>query len=807
MRLDMDAIEESLAHRRDSSPHQAGIIFMLHRVISGDSTSRVPINADLEVSTTFLGRALKATIDAGFEVLTLDEAFANRSRRHKPFAIFTFDDGYRDNVELALPIFEKHNAPLTIYLCTDFVDGTGTLWWYALEELLWGRESLCIRLPHKELQYSFDGDASRVAAFYELRTILYDCDHTQRDSVLTELFKVNDFQPSISEKRLVMSWDEVRAYSHHPLVTFGSHTIGHHALSRLPLRLLQSELVESKHRIERCVGSPVHHFCYPFGSPTDSAAREFTAAADAGYLTATTTVMGGISRGDYALHSLPRVPIRGGVFQSDALFSLLLRGVSISQLFFLYEHLALCESRASDSEAAFRANTVMIQDRDRYISDLECRLNASTDGGTPTAAGAQVQDRRPIGAGRPKVVFLIGSADISGGTYVIFEHASYCLERGCDVVMVPLHAVEPAHLEWHPKAKSFRWTSYDEIAKSGDYADLVVATWWATVFHMHKVRAHRHLYFVQSIESRFFSDDQLPLRKLVDATYTLPMPIITEAQWIKEYLVAHYGREVFIVRNGARKDIYTRDGEAIAKRETGKLRVLVEGPVDVAFKNVPRTIDLCRRSKADEVWLLTSSQLASFPGCDRVFSRIPIQDVPSIYRSCDVIVKLSYVEGMFGPPLEMFHCGGTAITYDVTGYDEYIVHGENALVAKTDDEDSVVGYLNMLKTDPALLGRLKSNAISTAAAWPSWAQASELFMEAIHTLLKREPDTTISEVYRMARFYDEFYVVGEKYRLELERLNRRIQPLRKVAAWPPVRVVRHACAKATSLIRCIVRGS
>jgi hypothetical protein len=42
-------------------------------------------------------------------------------------------------------------------------------------------------------------------------------------------------------------------------------------------------------------------------------------------------------------------------------------------------------------------------------------------------------------------------------------------------------------------------------------------------------------------------------------------------------------------------------------------------------------------------------------------------DTPLVYRSCDILGKLSYVEGMFGPPLEMFHCGWTAIVYNVTG--------------------------------------------------------------------------------------------------------------------------------------------
>ena len=60
---------------------------------------------------------------------------------------------------------------------------------------------------------------------------------------------------------------------------------------------------------------------------------------------------------------------------------------------------------------------------------------------------------------------------------------------------------------------------------------------------------------------------------------------------------------------------------------------------------------------------------AAFPGVDRVLSRVPIDRTGTVYRSCDVLMKLSRVEGMYSPPLEMFHCGGTVVTYDVTGHE------------------------------------------------------------------------------------------------------------------------------------------
>src|SRR5271166_612212 len=77
-----------------------------------------------------------------------------------------------------------------------------------------------------------------------------------------------------------------------------------------------------------------------------------------------------------------------------------------------------------------------------------------------------------------------------------------------------------------------------------------------------------------------------------------------------------------------------------------KLRVLVECPVDVWFKNVQQAIELARIGGCDEVRLLTISAIGQCDGVDRVFSRVPMNKVAEIYRSCDVLLKLSWVEGM-----------------------------------------------------------------------------------------------------------------------------------------------------------------
>jgi len=303
-----------------------------------------------------------------------------------------------------------------------------------------------------------------------------------------------------------------------------------------------------------------------------------------------------------------------------------------------------------------------------------------------------------------KIGFLLGNPEISGGTYVIYEHATRLKRFGHDVVVITQSPVTASQYAWHSSAAELQWLSLEQAG--AEHFDVVIATWWQSPFLLKDLDATHYVYFVQSIETRFFgpiepddygAQDNDIWQEICEKTYSFNLPMITEAQWIQQYIYEKYNTTPFLVRNGIRKDVYTEEGTTVSPVEKKKFRVLIEGPVDVAYKNVPLSIKLAQEAEVDEIWLLTSSDITEFSGVDRVFSRIPMQETPAIYRSCDVLVKLSYVEGMFGPPLEMFHCGGTAIVYNVTGHDEYIVHDQNSFVVNRDDEKSVVSYLRQIR--------------------------------------------------------------------------------------------------------------
>jgi hypothetical protein len=352
-----------------------------------------------------------------------------------------------------------------------------------------------------------------------------------------------------------------------------------------------------------------------------------------------------------------------------------------------------------------------------------------------------------------QIAFLTETPCLSGGVNVIFEHAIRMNRRGrMTVYMITESVVDINNLNWHPDAQELNWLTYKEAENM--MLDAVIATWWETCYEAYRVKSRLYFYFNQGVESTFYPSYDLLNKLYADSTYFLGFNIITEATWIKHFLEMSYGIEADLVLNGVRKDIYQLEGPVISERKKGKLRVLVEGSLDLWFKNTVKTIDLCLQSKADEVWLLTSSDIKNYRGVTKVFSRVPIIETASIYRSCDVIVKLSYTEGMFGPPLEMFHCGGTAIVYDVTGHDEYIKNNVNGFVIKTDDEPNVIDRINYLKDNPDELDKLKKGAIQTAMRWHDWEKAS---LDFENTLFNSHDQITQYQLKCKTKLFKEWY--------------------------------------------------
>src|ERR1700743_3810048 len=111
-----------------------GTFFMPHHVRPGRDAEFQP-NRHLEITPEFLRAVLSHLRTQDIDIITTDEVHQRLAERNfaRRFACFTFDDGYRDNRDFALPVLREFDAPAAVYVASDFAEGAGRLWWIALE--------------------------------------------------------------------------------------------------------------------------------------------------------------------------------------------------------------------------------------------------------------------------------------------------------------------------------------------------------------------------------------------------------------------------------------------------------------------------------------------------------------------------------------------------------------------------------------------------------------------------------------------------------------------------------------------------
>ena len=211
----------------------------------------------------FLDAVLDQVQDAGLDVISLDDAVQRiKDGDDRRFACFTFDDGYRDNLEYAYPLFKRRSLPLTLYVPTDYPDGNGELWWLALEEIVARASELELCRDNTLWRLPASTVPEKIRAFEEIYWYLRDLDEATRRRVLRVLAERHDVHMAADCTRLIMNWDEIRTMAADPLVTIGAHTKGHFAIAKLSEAKAMEEMTGSADRIERELGVRPAHFSF-----------------------------------------------------------------------------------------------------------------------------------------------------------------------------------------------------------------------------------------------------------------------------------------------------------------------------------------------------------------------------------------------------------------------------------------------------------------------------------------------------------------------------------------------------------------
>jgi peptidoglycan/xylan/chitin deacetylase (PgdA/CDA1 family) len=244
----------------------------------------------------------------------------------------TFDDGYADNLHKAKPLLERYDVPATIFISTGTVCRDREFWSDELERILLqpgtlpktlslkiGGNSHCWQLGdaahysdeeyRRHLRWSAwdrETPTPRHDLYRALDKLMQPLLLEEQQDVLDALLALSGAEPKYRQSHRFLSPEEVVILAEDGLVEIGAHTVTHPMLAALPPSLQQTEIEQSKLKLEEITARSVTRFAYPYGADTHYTADTVSIVRNAGF-TAACSASSGIVRRGADLFQLPRM--------------------------------------------------------------------------------------------------------------------------------------------------------------------------------------------------------------------------------------------------------------------------------------------------------------------------------------------------------------------------------------------------------------------------------------------------------------------------------------------------------------------
>jgi peptidoglycan/xylan/chitin deacetylase (PgdA/CDA1 family) len=184
--------------------------------------------------------------------------------------LLTFDDGYRDNYDVAFPLLRAHRLSATFFLASGFLDAPSVAWW---DEISWmvrnatathvpAGEGMLLAIPLSRAGAGADDDvaiAALIAHYKQLpgvraaRFLEYLGDATGAGRC-----------PGDAREQW-MTWDMAREMRDAGM-SIGGHTVSHPILGRLPADEQEREIAGCADSLREELNLPMRWFSYPVGS-------------------------------------------------------------------------------------------------------------------------------------------------------------------------------------------------------------------------------------------------------------------------------------------------------------------------------------------------------------------------------------------------------------------------------------------------------------------------------------------------------------------------------------------------------------
>lgn len=305
----------ALAARANIMPSARGrgAIFTLHHVRPPEGHPAEP-NAHLDITPEFLDCAIRQLKADGYEFLSLCDVAARMKQPmdDRRFAAFTLDDGYRDNVEYALPVFERHGVPFTIFVAKGFAERTHGMWWETLAALLNVLPEIRFDFGSGEIRLPLGTGTDKLDAFDHFSRFIASGPETEQVATIDALAARHGIDALRLTAQLTMNVEELQALARHPLASLGAHTVSHRSVAQLNRAEALQEMLACVEWMEETFGQRPKSFAYPYGTANAVSERDKDLARELGFDVAVTTRPGTLRQTlRDTMTGLPRISLNG----------------------------------------------------------------------------------------------------------------------------------------------------------------------------------------------------------------------------------------------------------------------------------------------------------------------------------------------------------------------------------------------------------------------------------------------------------------------------------------------------------------
>lgn len=248
-------------------------------------------------------------LSAHYDVLSVDDALVE-TEGSRPRACITFDDGYRNNLELALPILQRLQLPATVYLPTAFI-GSKRLLWTTRLDFAFRQVDEATRTLFAKWACVGEVAGNTAVPAHRVSDALKQMNPAKRDEILMKIFSQVP-EPSVEETapHAFLTWDDVATMEATGLVSFGAHTVHHEIVRNLDDLTLQRELTDSLTEVRRRCARPSRVFAYPNGRDIDFDDRAARMLEALGCVAAVSTIEG-LNDASTPRYALRRISVGG----------------------------------------------------------------------------------------------------------------------------------------------------------------------------------------------------------------------------------------------------------------------------------------------------------------------------------------------------------------------------------------------------------------------------------------------------------------------------------------------------------------